>query len=160
MAARREGSIPSGGTLFYICFCSRTGICAGLRTRAGLRSNAGSIPARSTWDSLQRCPVQIILCCDATTGNGPVLKTGDPFIRTGGSSPSHSVHASMPQMEDGPGSEPGGEIPMRVRLPLDAFTASSSNRSGYCPFKAKMRDRAPQRLLISLSIPLRTRTGL
>ena len=32
-----------------------------------------------------------VLCCDATTGNGPVLKTGDPRRRTGGSSPSHSA---------------------------------------------------------------------
>ena len=32
-----------------------------------------------------------VLRCDATTGNGPVLKTGDPRRRTGGSSPSHSA---------------------------------------------------------------------
>ena len=32
-----------------------------------------------------------VLRCDATTGNGPVLKTGDPRKRTGGSSPSHSA---------------------------------------------------------------------
>ena len=31
------------------------------------------------------------LCCDATIGTGPVLKTGDPRKRTGGSNPSRSV---------------------------------------------------------------------
>ena len=55
--------------------------------------------------------------CDATTGNGPVLKTGDPRKRTGGSSPSHSAlqtwlnwQKHLPAKE-GPGDRHAGSRP-------------------------------------------------
>ena len=63
-----------------------------------------------------RIPLRV-LCCDATTGNGPVLKTGDPRRRTGGSSPSHSAlqtwlnwQKHLPAKE-GPGDRHAGSRP-------------------------------------------------
>ena len=63
-----------------------------------------------------RIPLRV-LCCDATTGNGPVLKTGDPRRRTGGSSPSHSAlqtwlnwQKHLPAKE-GPGNRHAGSRP-------------------------------------------------
>ena len=159
-----------------LCLCSRTGICGGLRTRAGLRSIVSSILTRGTYagvaeleyvsasntelsglsamlldpwsrrypwfDSLllyymPRCEILVnerdsdsrahmglrvrlpswVLRCDATTGNGPVLKTGDPRRRTGGSSPSHSAlqtwlnwQKHLPAKE-GPGDRHAGSRP-------------------------------------------------
>ena len=63
-----------------------------------------------------RIPLRV-LRCDATTGNGPVLKTGDPRRRTGGSSPSHSAlqtwlnwQKHLPAQE-GPGDRHAGSRP-------------------------------------------------
>ena len=63
-----------------------------------------------------RIPLRV-LRCDATTGNGPVLKTGDPRRRTGGSSPSHSAlqtwlnwQKHLPAKE-GPGDRHAGSRP-------------------------------------------------
>ena len=70
-----EGSTPSsctlcpGGEILVNVHDSDSCACMGLRVR---------LPS---W----------VFRCDATTGNGPVLKTGDPRKRTGGSSPSHSA---------------------------------------------------------------------
>ena len=70
-----EGSTPSSCTLCpggeILVNVHDSDSCA----RAGLRVRLPS------W----------VFRCDATTGNGPVLKTGDPRKRTGGSSPSHSA---------------------------------------------------------------------
>ena len=58
-----------------------------------------------------------VLCCDATTGNGPVLKTGDPRKRTGGSSPSHSALETWLNWQkhfpakEGPGDRHAGSRP-------------------------------------------------
>ena len=63
-----------------------------------------------------RIPLRV-LRCDATTGNGPVLKTGDPRRRTGGSTPSHSAlqtwlnwQKHLPAKE-GPGDRHAGSRP-------------------------------------------------
>ena len=68
--------------------------------------------------------------CDATTGNGPVLKTGDPRRRTGGSSPSHSALQTWLNWQkhfpakEGPGDRHAGSRPA-VCVILSAKTDNS-----------------------------------
>ena len=96
-----EGSTPSSCTLCpggeILVNVHDSDLCA----RAGLRVRLPS------W----------VFRCDATTGNGPVLKTGDPRRRTGGSSPSHSAlqtwlnwQKHLPAKE-GPGNRHAGSRP-------------------------------------------------
>lgn len=67
--------------------------CPGAKLENGHDSGSCAL-----WGLRVRFPSRT-LCCDAGGGTGPVLKTGDPRKRIGGSTPSHSAHTKSADMQ-------------------------------------------------------------